>query len=96
MAMLYVFLQLLVVWFSHRCFVIQLKSHVDVIIDRCAALQNLRVAIVNLRMKSRSTKATEEEQKAAMERGLHYLERYFYLICFAGTRTLERHNASGS
>jgi hypothetical protein len=47
------------------------KCLADAAIDRCEAVQNLRKAIYDFKMKE------------GRERGLNYLLRYFYLIAFA-------------
>eukprot|EP00475_Leptophrys_vorax_P003053 TRINITY_DN11766_c0_g1_i1.p1 TRINITY_DN11766_c0_g1~~TRINITY_DN11766_c0_g1_i1.p1 ORF type:complete len:864 (+),score=197.56 TRINITY_DN11766_c0_g1_i1:351-2594(+) len=59
----------------------RVKAEVDAIIDHCSEMQNLRTAIFNL--KTRAESVTNAKVKAETHhRGIAYLVRYFYLICF--------------
>ncbi|KAL6070801.1 Paladin [Balamuthia mandrillaris] len=62
------------------------KDEVDYIIDSCSAMQNLRYAIKEYKLKvNKAIKAGEQNTPTfhfSMERGKNYLERYFYLIAF--------------
>jgi protein-tyrosine phosphatase len=57
------------------------KAEVDAIIDHCSEMQNLRTAIFNLKTRA-ETVTNVKAQHEAHHRGVAYLVRYFYLICF--------------
>ncbi|KAG6550760.1 hypothetical protein Mapa_007664 [Marchantia paleacea] len=58
------------------------KREVDKVIDKCSAMQNLREAIVGYR-NSIQRQADEKKREAALSYFVEYLERYYFLICFA-------------
>lgn len=62
------------------------KATLDEVLDRCAAMQNLREAILSYQ---RYLSAAKDEAKkaAAYRRGLEYLERYYVLISYAAYLT---------
>lgn len=57
------------------------KAEVDAIIDHCSEMQNLRTAIFNLKTRAEAVGNAKVKQDAR-HRGISYLIRYFYLICF--------------
>ncbi|CAH9140358.1 unnamed protein product [Cuscuta epithymum] len=58
------------------------KKQVDKVIDRCASMQNLREAIASYR-NSILRQPDEMKKAAALSFFVEYLERYYFLICFA-------------
>ncbi|CAM6102777.1 unnamed protein product [Calypogeia fissa] len=58
------------------------KREVDKVIDKCSAMQNLREAIASYR-NSIQRQADEKKREAALSYFVEYLERYYFLICFA-------------
>lgn len=58
------------------------KRQVDQVIDKCSAMQNLREAIAGYR-NSIQRQADEKKREAALSFFVEYLERYYFLICFA-------------
>lgn len=58
------------------------KRQVDKVIDQCSAMQNLREAIAGYR-NSIQRQADEKKREAALSFFVEYLERYYFLICFA-------------
>ncbi|KAH7442546.1 hypothetical protein KP509_03G093600 [Ceratopteris richardii] len=58
------------------------KRQVDHVIDKCSAMQNLREAIAGYR-NSIQRQADEKKREAALSFFVEYLERYYFLICFA-------------
>lgn len=58
------------------------KRQVDKVIDSCAAMQNLREAIAGYR-NSIQRQADEKKREAGLSFFVEYLERYYFLICFA-------------
>lgn len=58
------------------------KRQVDRAIDKCSAMQNLREAIAGYR-NSIQRQADEKKREAALSFFVEYLERYYFLICFA-------------
>ncbi|XP_031379973.1 paladin isoform X3 [Punica granatum] len=58
------------------------KRQVDKVIDKCASMQNLREAIGNYR-NSILRQADEMKREALLSFFVEYLERYYFLICFA-------------
>ncbi|OQR97247.1 paladin-like protein [Achlya hypogyna] len=59
------------------------KALADYAIDQCEHLQNLRECIAQCRDLTKERGITAEKQSFYMHRAVNYLERYFYLICFA-------------
>ncbi|XP_048336813.1 uncharacterized protein LOC107426194 isoform X1 [Ziziphus jujuba] len=58
------------------------KRQVDNVIDKCASMQNLREAIATYR-NSILRQPDEMKREAALSFFVEYLERYYFLICFA-------------
>ncbi|KAH9622269.1 hypothetical protein KSS87_001369 [Heliosperma pusillum] len=58
------------------------KRQVDKVIDRCASMQNLREAIATYR-NSILHQPDEMKREASLSFFVEYLERYYFLICFA-------------
>ncbi|MED6109872.1 hypothetical protein PIB30_037529 [Stylosanthes scabra] len=58
------------------------KRQVDKVIDRCASMQNLREAIATYR-NSILRQPDEMKREASLSFFVEYLERYYFLICFA-------------
>ncbi|KAL0284472.1 UNVERIFIED_CONTAM: Paladin [Sesamum angustifolium] len=58
------------------------KRQVDKVIDKCASMQNLREAIACYRS-SILCQADEMKREASLSFFVEYLERYYFLICFA-------------
>lgn len=58
------------------------KRQVDEVIDKCASMQNLREAIATYRS-SILHQTDEMKKEASLSFFVEYLERYYYLICFA-------------
>ncbi|KAL7112367.1 hypothetical protein ACP275_04G000100 [Erythranthe tilingii] len=58
------------------------KRQVDKVIDKCASMQNLREAIASYRS-SILCQADEMKREASLSFFVEYLERYYFLICFA-------------
>ncbi|KAL5700463.1 hypothetical protein ACHQM5_025902 [Ranunculus cassubicifolius] len=58
------------------------KRQVDKVIDKCSSMQNLREAIAAYR-KSILRQPDEMKKEASLSFFVEYLERYYYLICFA-------------
>uniref|UniRef100_A0A1D1Y2D0 Paladin n=1 Tax=Anthurium amnicola TaxID=1678845 RepID=A0A1D1Y2D0_9ARAE len=58
------------------------KSQVDKVIDKCDSMQNLREAIANYR-NSILRQPDEMKREASLSFFVEYLERYYFLICFA-------------
>uniref|UniRef100_A0A7I4E3I3 Paladin n=1 Tax=Physcomitrium patens TaxID=3218 RepID=A0A7I4E3I3_PHYPA len=58
------------------------KRQVDKVIDSCSAMQNLREAIASYRS-SIVRQADEKKRAAGLSFFVEYLERYYFLICFA-------------
>ncbi|XP_042044508.1 paladin-like isoform X2 [Salvia splendens] len=58
------------------------KRQVDKVIDKCASMQNLREAISSYRS-SILCQADEMKKEASLSFFVEYLERYYFLICFA-------------
>ncbi|XP_076895977.1 uncharacterized protein LOC143548775 isoform X1 [Bidens hawaiensis] len=58
------------------------KRQVDKVIDKCASMQNLREAIATYR-NSFMKQPDEMKRAALLSFFVEYLERYYYLICFA-------------
>ncbi|KAJ4847728.1 hypothetical protein Tsubulata_006902 [Turnera subulata] len=58
------------------------KRQVDKVIDKCASMQNLREAIATYR-NSILRQPDEKKREASLSFFVEYLERYYFLICFA-------------
>ncbi|KAL5792093.1 hypothetical protein ACOSP7_000687 [Xanthoceras sorbifolium] len=58
------------------------KRQVDKVIDRCSSMQNLREAIATYR-NSILRQSDEMKREASLSFFMEYLERYYFLICFA-------------
>eukprot|EP01018_Ginkgo_biloba_P008620 Gb_04879 [translate_table: standard] len=58
------------------------KRQVDKVIDKCSAMQNLREAIAAYR-NSIQRQPDEKKRESALSFFVEYLERYYFLICFA-------------
>ncbi|KAJ0842825.1 putative protein-tyrosine phosphatase [Helianthus annuus] len=58
------------------------KRQVDKVIDKCSSMQNLREAIATYR-NSILRQPDEMKRAALLSFFVEYLERYYYLICFA-------------
>ncbi|XP_015159945.1 paladin isoform X2 [Solanum tuberosum] len=58
------------------------KRQVDKVIDKCSSMQNLREAIAIYR-NSILRQPDEMKREAALSFFVEYLERYYFLICFA-------------
>ncbi|RDX75322.1 Paladin, partial [Mucuna pruriens] len=58
------------------------KRQVDKVIDKCASMQNLREAIATYR-NSILWQPDEMKREASLSFFVEYLERYYFLICFA-------------
>ncbi|GAV64973.1 hypothetical protein CFOL_v3_08488 [Cephalotus follicularis] len=58
------------------------KRQVDKVIDKCASMQNLREAIATYRS-SILRQPDEMKREASLSFFVEYLERYYFLICFA-------------
>lgn len=59
------------------------KHHVDLVIEACSRMQNLRTAIESFALQAKSPDFTESQRGRAHHHGVHYLRRYFNLITFA-------------
>eukprot|EP00850_Spirogloea_muscicola_P002322 SM000009S23451 [mRNA] locus=s9:35424:44183:- [translate_table: standard] len=59
------------------------REILDAVIDRCAAMQNLRQAILRYRRTFNQQKEDHRQRRNALSRGIEYLERYYMLIAFA-------------
>ncbi|XP_058077438.1 uncharacterized protein LOC131225856 isoform X2 [Magnolia sinica] len=74
------------------------KRQVDKVIDKCASMQNLREAIATYR-NSILRQPDEMKREASLSFFVEYLERYYFLICFAvyihTERTALRPTSSG-
>ncbi|PIA40733.1 hypothetical protein AQUCO_02400064v1 [Aquilegia coerulea] len=58
------------------------KRQVDKVIDKCSSMQNLREAIATYR-NSILRQPDEMKREASLSFFVEYLERYYFLICFA-------------
>lgn len=59
------------------------KCRVDLVLEACSKMQNLRTAIESYAVAERSVDNSEEARARAHHAGVHYLIRYFNLIVFA-------------
>ncbi|KAJ8748544.1 hypothetical protein K2173_003445 [Erythroxylum novogranatense] len=76
---------ILLLWKITRLFDhgVECRKALDVIIDRCSALQNIRQAVLQYRKVVNQQHVEPRERRVALNRGAEYLERYFRLIAFA-------------
>lgn len=76
---------ILLLWKITRLFDngVECREALDVIIDRCSALQNIRQAVLQYRKRFNQQHVEPRERRLALNRGAEYLERYFRLIAFA-------------
>ncbi|EPY39581.1 hypothetical protein AGDE_04347 [Angomonas deanei] len=58
------------------------KYKLDLVLEACSRMQNLRTAIEDLAITASSPDATESNRARAHHAGVHYLIRYFNLIVF--------------
>jgi hypothetical protein len=56
------------------------KTRVDLVINACDAMQNLRTAIEVFKQQYESPDASESARGRALHHGQHYLMRYFFLV----------------
>ncbi|TYZ61633.1 hypothetical protein PybrP1_007433 [[Pythium] brassicae (nom. inval.)] len=68
------------------------KLLVDYAVDQCEHLQNLRECIAQCRDMAMDRDLPSDKRDHFMLRAVNYLERYFYLICFASFLLEERAN----
>ncbi|TMW60709.1 hypothetical protein Poli38472_000751 [Pythium oligandrum] len=66
------------------------KRLVDYAVDKCEHLQNLRECIAQCRNLAMDRELSSAKHDTYMLRAVNYLERYFYLICFASYVLEER------
>ena len=59
------------------------RDVLDAVIDRCAAMQNIREAILRYRRAFNHQEDDARARQSALNRGVEYLERYLMLIAFA-------------
>lgn len=62
---------------------VECREALDAVIDCCAALQNIRQAVLRYRKVFNQQHIEPRERRVALNRGAEYLERYFMLIAFA-------------
>ncbi|KAL4574619.1 hypothetical protein LXL04_021454 [Taraxacum kok-saghyz] len=62
---------------------VECREALDVVIDRCSALQNIRQAVLQYRKLFNQQHVEPRERRVALNRGAEYLERYFRLIAFS-------------
>jgi hypothetical protein len=62
---------------------IDCREALDSVIDLCAAMQNIRQAILEYRKVFNHQNLEPHVRRAALTRGVEYLDRYFMLIAFA-------------
>ncbi|KAI4378225.1 hypothetical protein MLD38_015734 [Melastoma candidum] len=76
---------ILLLWKITRLFDngLECREALDAVIDRCAALQNIRQAVLKYRKVFNQQHVEPRERRLALDRGAEYLERYFRLIAFA-------------
>jgi protein-tyrosine phosphatase len=72
------------------------KLRLDLVLEACAKMQNLRSAIEVFVLVLQSPDAREEERARAHHHGLHYLQRYFNLIAFTEYLSTELDPARGT
>lgn len=71
------------------------KRQVDKVIDKCSSMQNLREAIATYR-NSILRQPDEMKREASLSFFVEYLERYYFLICFAVYLQSERDTLGSS
>jgi len=59
------------------------KHRIDLVLEACSKMQNLRTAIESFATQVTSPDVTEETRGRALHHGVHYLQRYFNLIAFS-------------
>ncbi|XP_047316660.1 paladin-like isoform X2 [Impatiens glandulifera] len=76
---------ILLLWKITRLFDngVDCREALDVIIDKCSSLQNIRQAVLQYRKVFNQQNVEPRERRVALNRGAEYLERYFRLIAFA-------------
>lgn len=62
---------------------VECREALDAVIDRCAALQNIRQAVLQYRKAVNQQHVEPRVRRLALYRGAEYLERYYRLIAFA-------------
>lgn len=62
---------------------VKCREVLDSVIDLCAAMQNIRQAVLQYRRAFNQQNLEPHVRRAALNRGVEYLERYFMLIAFA-------------
>ena len=72
------------------------KHNVDLVLEACDRMQNLRTAINVWKVQMESTDTTEEARGRAHHHGVHYLQRYFNLIAFSSYLSEEYDPESGT
>eukprot|EP00271_Cylindrocystis_brebissonii_P022366 TRINITY_DN8584_c2_g1_i1.p1 TRINITY_DN8584_c2_g1~~TRINITY_DN8584_c2_g1_i1.p1 ORF type:complete len:1580 (+),score=309.80 TRINITY_DN8584_c2_g1_i1:485-5224(+) len=60
----------------------EVRTVLDAVIDKCAAMQNIRQAILHYRRRFNNQDLDARVRQSALSRGVEYLERYFMLIAF--------------
>ncbi|KAH9319094.1 hypothetical protein KI387_020863 [Taxus chinensis] len=78
---------------------VECREALDAVIDCCAALQNIRRAVLHYRRMFNQQYMEPRERRVALNRGAEYLERYFMLIAFAayiGSEAFDGFCESGS
>eukprot|EP00331_Platyophrya_macrostoma_P025703 CAMPEP_0176441140 /NCGR_PEP_ID=MMETSP0127-20121128/21019_1 /TAXON_ID=938130 /ORGANISM="Platyophrya macrostoma, Strain WH" /LENGTH=761 /DNA_ID=CAMNT_0017825859 /DNA_START=19 /DNA_END=2305 /DNA_ORIENTATION=+ len=58
------------------------KHNLDLVLEACSRMQNLRTAIEGFALQVMSPDVSEEARARAHHHGIHYLQRYFDLIAF--------------
>ena len=71
------------------------KHNVDLILEACDRMQNLRTAVNVWKVQMESADTTEEARSRAHHHGVHYLQRYFNLIAFSSYLSEEYDSATG-
>ena len=59
------------------------KRRVDLVLEACGRMQNLRTSIETFKKAIESVDVAEEARGRALHHGIHYLQRYFNLIAYA-------------
>ncbi|KDD74204.1 hypothetical protein H632_c1491p0 [Helicosporidium sp. ATCC 50920] len=63
---------------------LEAKAAADAAVDRCANIGNLRADVEECRRRASEAGGDPQDVIAARRLGLHYLQRYFYLIAYLG------------
>jgi hypothetical protein len=71
------------------------KLRLDLVLEACSKMQNLRTAIENFVNIIHSTDVREDERGRAHHHGIHYLHRYFNLIAFTEYLSTELDTVKG-